>query len=56
MHVSAALHQYDIRAGKYLGQGDVLKDEVPFDLERYKALLKKYKNRKPEKVYELLES
>lgn len=35
---------------------DVLKDEVPFDLERYKALLKKYKNRKPEKVYELLES
>jgi hypothetical protein len=34
----------------------VLKDQVPFDLERYKSLLKKYKNQKPEKVYELLEA
>jgi hypothetical protein len=33
----------------------VLKDQVPFDLERYKSLLNKYKNHKPEKIYELLE-
>jgi hypothetical protein len=33
---------------------DVLKDQVPFDLERYKSLLSQYKNKKPEKVYDLL--
>jgi len=33
----------------------VLKYHVPFDLERYKSILKKYKNRKPYKVYEILD-
>jgi len=34
----------------------VLKYKEPFDNERYKFLLKKYKNRKPLKVWELLEN
>jgi hypothetical protein len=33
----------------------VLKNNEPFDIERYKLLLKKYKNRKPHKVWALLE-
>jgi hypothetical protein len=32
-----------------------LKYKEPFDLEQYKFLLKKYKNRKPEKIYDLLD-
>ncbi len=34
----------------------VLKYKEPFDNERYKFLLKKYKNRKPHKVWEFLEN
>lgn len=34
----------------------VLKYNESFDNERYKFLLKKYKNRKPQKVWELLEN
>lgn len=34
----------------------VLKYKEPFDNERYKFLLKKYKKRKPHKVWELLEN
>ncbi|MCZ7648489.1 MAG: hypothetical protein M5U26_25050 [Planctomycetota bacterium] len=45
----ASLHQYDLRAGKYLGEGDVLKDAVPRSGHRAYALLPyKVKNLKAE--------
>lgn len=33
----------------------VLQDRVPFDIDTYRYLLKKYKNRKPEKIPDLLD-
>jgi hypothetical protein len=35
---------------------NTLKNNVPFDLDSYKKLLKKYKNRKPDRIPELLDS
>jgi hypothetical protein len=34
---------------------DVLRDSAAFDLEKYRSLLKKYKNKKPEKLMHALE-
>jgi hypothetical protein len=38
----------------YLG-GDVFKGIAPFDLEKYKSFLKRYKGKKPDKIYSSLE-
>ncbi len=35
---------------------DVLKEQRVFDVDAYKDLLKKYKSRKPEKIWDLLGS
>jgi len=35
---------------------DVLKQQSAFDVESYRSLLKKYKKRKPEKIWKLLNS
>ena len=34
----------------------MMKNNVPFDLELYRKLLKKYKSRNPDKMMELLEN
>jgi len=34
---------------------DTLKNNAPFDLDSYKKLLKKYKNRNPERIPDLLQ-
>ena len=33
----------------------VIKEQKPFDIETYKHLLKKYKTRNPENLFDLLE-
>jgi len=33
----------------------IMQQKSPFDLENYKALLKKYKGKKPEKIFDLLD-
>ncbi|MFC1788812.1 hypothetical protein ACFLZE_02735 [Thermodesulfobacteriota bacterium] len=35
---------------------DTMKHQKPFDNDRYVALLKKYKSRKPDKIWKLLDS
>jgi hypothetical protein len=35
---------------------DTMKNKAPFDNDRYVSMLKKYKSRKPDKIWELLDS
>jgi len=35
---------------------DILQQKIPADMKKYSSILKKYKNRKPERIWALLEN
>ena len=49
-----AIHLLNIILIKFIFQ--TLKEKVPFPLDNYRKILKEYKSRKPEKIYQLLEN